>query len=310
MTTSVPKVKVRGVCWTLFHYTDDDIKTIQEYAKSDCEYLIYGKEICPTTGTPHLQGYHYWPNPRSYPNKKFRALLNLEKRGRDCIANGTPAQNRTYCSEDGDFWEYGDLPTQGARTDWATAIESLKTDDVVAVIEAQPQLAPCIRALERFKSLTLKPLKRDVEVIVLIGATGTGKSSWAYDNYPDLYAKPDGQWFDGYAGQKTILLDDYYGSIAYPVLLKVCDRYPFNAPVKGGYIWAQWDRVIITSNSAMESWYPAIPDISAFKRRIKYLDEDYNNARKIDWTSPAGGCVLQEATNCKEAASQTVKDSK
>ena len=184
MTTSVPKVKVRGVCWTLFHYTDADLTAIQEYAKDECEYLVFGKEVCPTTGTPHLQGYLYWPNPRSYPNKKFRALLNLEKRGRDCIAKGNPIQNRTYCIKEGDFWEYGDLPKQGARTDWTEAIQRLKTDEVVDVIESQPQLAPCIRALERFKCLTLKPCKRDVTVIVLIGATGTGKSKWAYDHYP------------------------------------------------------------------------------------------------------------------------------
>lgn len=278
MTTSVPKVKVRAICWTLFNYTDDDLEKVREYAKDQCEYLIFGKEVCPTTQRPHLQGYLYWSNPRSYPNKKFRDLLNLSSRGRDMIAKGTPEQNRVYCSKEGDFWECGECPAQGQRTDWAAAIQQLRTDDIVSVIDAQPQLAPCIRALERYKSLTLKPLKRDVEVIVLIGKTGTGKSSWAYEHYPDLYAKPDGPWFDGYSGQKTILLDDYYGSVSYPVLLKMCDRYPFNAPVKGGYVWAQWDKVIITSNASVESWYAAVPDISAFKRRITYIAEDYNNA--------------------------------
>lgn len=282
MTTSVPAFRARHCCWTLNNYTETEVGLIQSYA-SGVRYLCYAPEIG-ESGTPHLQGYVAWDNPRS-----------LEKFKKDCggrihyepYTNGSAQQNRDYCSGmvpkkgmkmNPGFLEWGELPTQGSRTDWAAAIQQLRTDDIVSVIDAQPQLAPCIRALERYKSLTLKPLKRNVEVIVLIGKTGTGKSSWAYDHYPELYAKPDGQWFDGYSGQKTILLDDYYGSVSYPVLLKMCDRYPFNAPVKGGYVWAQWDKVIITSNASIESWYSAVPDISAFKRRITYLAEDYNHA--------------------------------
>lgn len=276
MTTSVPKLRARAICFTLFNYTDEDLDKIAEYARDECQYLIYGKEICPTTQRPHLQGYLYWNNARRYPNKKFRALLNLEKRGRDSVAKGTPQQNYVYCSKDANFTEFGEMPEQGARTDWHRAINDLHTTDIVDVIQEQPQLLPAIRALERFKSLTFKPLNRDVQVIVLIGQPGTGKSRYAYEHYPELYSKPDGQWFDGYSGQKTILLDDYYGSLPYPTLLKVCDRYPFNAPVKGGFIWAQWDTVIITSNNSIDQWYQM--PVDALKRRITILKEDYNHA--------------------------------
>lgn len=163
------------------------------------------------------------------------------------------------------FEEVGEIPEQGTRTDWNTALKHLQTHDISLVVEQQPQLLPNIRALERYKQLSLRPLNRNVKVITLIGAPGTGKSRWAYDNYPDLYSKPEGQWFDGYTGQKTLLLDDFYGDIPYSQLLKVLDRYPLQVPIKGGFVHAQWDTVIITSNKQPEFWYP---EITALKRRI------------------------------------------
>lgn len=115
---------------------------------------------------------------------------------------------------------------------------------------------PCIRALERFKALMLKPKMRPkLRVIVLWGDAGTGKSRWAWDNFPDLYSKPTGDWWDGYTGQDTILLDDYYGGIQYSEFLKVLDIYPYQVPVKGSFVHAQWTTVIITSNKPPEQWY-------------------------------------------------------
>lgn len=284
MATSVPG-KARHTCWTLNNPTDVEIGLINSYAKT-VRYLCYAPEVG-ETGTPHLQGYVAWHNPHS-----------LEKFKKDCggrihyepFTKGTAIQNRNYCLgmvdkkkniPNPDFLEWGQLPQQGERTDWAQAVNDLQTRDIIDVIQEQPQLAPCVRALERIKTLALKPCKRDVQVIVLIGKPGTGKSRYAYDNYPELYSKPDGQWFDGYSGQKTLLLDDYYGSLSYSTLLKVCDRYPFNAPVKGGYVWAQWDTVIITSNKHFNEWYDYTTDTSAFKRRITILEEDYNNASDL-----------------------------
>jgi len=276
MATSVSK-RTRGVTWTFFNY-EDHIDAMKQYAKDECEYMIFGFEVCPTTHKKHLQGYLYYTNPRSYPNKKWRDLFPGI---RDFISRGTPQQNYDYCSKLGDFWSYGDLPKQGARTDWDTARCSLQQGlSIPQVIEDQPQLLPCIRSLERFQQLSLRPLNRDVTVIVIHGDAGTGKSRWAYDNHPELYSKPEGQWFDGYTGQKTLLLDDYYGDIPYPQFLKVLDRYPLSVPVKGGFVHAQWDTVIITSNRNPSNWYHGMTD--ALKRRISKIVTMYNNAHQED----------------------------
>jgi len=264
-TTSVPKGtkslgRARSIVWTLNNYTDVSVDVLRHLAK-DCRYIVWGYEIAPSTGTPHLQGYTAWDNPRSLD--KF--ALFFEKKIHIERPRGTAKQCADYCkkpdtkdpTKPAPGWEeFGELPRQGERTDWCVAVEELKSGiPVEDVVENQPQLLPCIRALDSFKARMLKPLRRDVEVIVLWGEAGSGKSSYAYDNHPDLYSKPPSKWWDGYSGQDVILFDDFYGYIPYSELLNVLDRYPYHAEVKGGYVWAQWKKVIITSNKHPKEWY-------------------------------------------------------
>lgn len=272
MATSLLKSRVKALCWTLYDY-EDKITGLREYAK-ECDYMVFGYEKCPTTGRLHLQGYLNWTNARTYPNKEFRRMFPGIH---DEVARGSPLDNRMYCLKirPGDiqnekYEEFGVLPRQGNRTDWQLACSSLRAGkSIMEVIEDQPSLTPCIRALMTMKQMSDKSIHRTVNVIVLSGPPGSGKSRWAYDNYPGLYSKPNGKWWDGYQGEKTILLDDFYGDFDYSLLLKVCDRYPLQVQVKGGFVPALWDTVIITSNAEPRQWYSSIPDLGAFLRRVK-----------------------------------------
>ena len=53
----------------------------------------------------------------------------------------------------------------------------------------------------------------DIEVVY--GSTGTGKSRYCYENYPDAYWKSKNsgqqQFWDGYNGEETIVIDEFYG---------------------------------------------------------------------------------------------------
>lgn len=76
-------------------------------------------------------------------------------------------------------------------------------------------------------------------------------------------------WWDGYTGQKAIVIDEFYGSwMKYNVLLTILDGYALRLEVKGGFTWASYDMVIITSNATVGEWYSRV-DISALNRRIK-----------------------------------------
>lgn len=55
-------------------------------------------------------------------------------------------------------------------------------------------------------------------------------------------------WLDGYHGQKTIIFDEFYGWIKYDLLLRICDRYPLQLPIKGGFVQCQATTFVFTSN--------------------------------------------------------------
>lgn len=102
-------------CFTLNNPTDAEHRAIVEWgAGSECEYLVFGRERG-ASGTPHLQGYVVL-DVRKRLNQVKEALgsrVHLE------VARGSPAQNREYCTKEGDFYECGTLPvvSQGKRTD-------------------------------------------------------------------------------------------------------------------------------------------------------------------------------------------------
>lgn len=292
MATSVPAVpanysefwkgkKSRHACFTVNNYTEQEVEALREYGNTTSKYLVFGYEIAPSTGTPHLQCFICWENPRSI--LAFRDSFTKKDIHIETVLRGTHKQAADYCKKPetkdparalqctGGYEEFGELPRQGSRTDWCVAFDQIKSGTPVEeVVENQPQLLPCIRALDTLKSKLLKPKHRDVEVIVLWGDSGSGKSRWAYDTYPDIFSKPPGKWWDGYSGQTAILLDDYYGYIPYHELLNVLDRYPYKAEVKNGYINAQWETVVITSNKPPEQWY-TYGLTPALRRRIKKM---------------------------------------
>lgn len=96
-------------CFTVNNYSVLDDQTLQDMPY---KYLIYGREVG-DEGTPHLQGY--------VQLKKITRLTGMKKLHPTAhweVAKGTEEQNRTYCSKEGDFQEFG-TPTKtkgGAST--------------------------------------------------------------------------------------------------------------------------------------------------------------------------------------------------
>jgi hypothetical protein len=71
--------------------------------------------------------------------------------------------------------------------------------------------------------------------------------------------------FNGYDGEKVLLIDDFNGWIKYT--LRILDGYPLRLNIKNGVTWARFDRVYITSNAKPANFYKR--EIKKnFKRRI------------------------------------------
>ena len=97
----------RSYAFTLNNYTVDEMCKI--IASRPTKYIIIGFEEG-ENGTPHIQGYIQFYNPID-----FAVVKNMILRAHIEPAKGTPAQNIEYCSKDGEFYEFGDRPTDGGE---------------------------------------------------------------------------------------------------------------------------------------------------------------------------------------------------
>lgn len=127
------------------------------------------------------------------------------------------------------------------------------------------------RAFERYRTLITPPRNHPVEVIVCQGPTGTGKSKFCMDNYPNAYWKQRSQWWDGYNGQECVVIDEFYGWLPFDLLLRVCDRYPLLVESKGGQIQFVAKTIVITTNSVPNTWYRNAYFASFVRRVSKWM---------------------------------------
>lgn len=253
-------------CFTLNNYVPEDEVAL---ASLRCDYLIYGREIG-EEGTPHLQGYVQMP-------KKLR-LTGLKKilpRAHWEPAKGDQPSNREYCSKEGDFVERGEprvgrrgAPTQEERQRKNKRLRDTDLNDLVDSGEIS------IMDVRKLKNARLdlaqeKPAfaASDVRGLWIWGPPGVGKSRKAREDYgDDVYLKAQNKWWDGYTGQKTVILDDMDCDALGHHLKIWTDRYACTGEVKGGTVNLQHERFIVTSNFSIETLFDK-PEIAAALRR-------------------------------------------
>lgn len=192
--------------------------------------------------------------------------------------------------------EVGTRPAYGttaqAPTDAVAEMVKQGWNDDVIAREAPWALLRYAKGIDKLRKANMMAdakKYRKVEVILLTGAAGTGKSSWAYDTYgvDNVYApnlEGNKLWFDDYAGESVLLLDDFRGSsTTLGNLLKYMDGRPRQLlQIKGGHLYALWTTVVITSNTEPTDWYNTLHPMwgenqdekDAFNRRIAYHIDD------------------------------------
>jgi len=239
-----------------------------QWLTDNCTYACYQKEVAPTTGTPHIQGFMNL--------KKKERMAGIQKKlGKVGVqltlinANGTPEQNRAYCSKEGgqDFVEIGQIEIvgQGKRTDLMEVAEKVLGKRPIAEIAAENpvEYIKYYRGINQLNFiLTDIPDERPMEVVLFFGDPNTGKSTKArqyarlYGKYFTLRQPNNGSlWWDGYAGEKSILIDEFKGWITPTHLNAILDKYKLALDTKGGTVYAMYEHVFITSNFPPEEWY-------------------------------------------------------
>lgn len=276
-TECATKIKSQKWTFSLLNYTDDDLARIAK-PYDEVQYIAYGKEVCPTTKTPHLQGFLYMWNPcRMTALKKYLPRAHLE------AMHGRWQDNVDYCSKEAQLTEHGQRPMQGRRTDLigakrrldegTTHMELAQEEPFFGVVAKHHRF---FHKYEQYKRAKTVQEDRDVpNVYVRIGPPGTGKTRWMDEKFgrSGWIMAPDntGRWFDG-CDRDAILFDDVQvGEVpSLGQFKKLTDRYPQQVPVKGDFIWWKPKNIVFTSNSHPNEWWPDLTefDKGAIERRI------------------------------------------
>lgn len=280
--------------FTWNNYTPENEEQLKEFS-NECEWLIYGREEAPSTGTKHLQGFiHMKKRVRgSYLLNKFSfSFLNKAK--------ASDSKNEEYTKKEGDYVEYGSKPLTGSEANqlkWKRAREAAEQgkfeeiDDNIYV--------------RYVKNLEYIHRKRKIECnhddwndndlkshrLWLYGPTGTGKSHTARRIAKELgcdepYMKGLNKWWDNYDGEKVVIIEE-----ADPKRCEMlghyfkqwCDKYKFKPEVKGGYM-AQIspEYIIVTSNYCIDACFKEPEDCEPLHRRITE-HEMLNKQEPFSW---------------------------
>lgn len=222
----------------------------------------------------HFQGY--------FVLKRKQRLTGLKKLLPDQVhlevMRGTLEHNARYIrKEGGPIEQFGSAQNGAGHTkvaeDIMLQIREGKSDlDIMAAI---PSAFHAQRNMEsfRFKWQAKQAQEwRNLEVRVYWGDTGVGKTKLARSMMPNCFmihlSAPE--WWDGYDGHTELLIDDYDSGISCVRLLNILDGHPCRLPVKGGFRWALWTKVFITSNSPPVEWHAKAKTVhhAAMMRRI------------------------------------------
>jgi len=84
--------------FTLCNYTEDEMALLAPKLEGLGKF-IWGEEICPTTGTPHLQGYMEFDT-KCRPLEKLKIIRNGENVLSWRAAKASRGQNLTYCTKE------------------------------------------------------------------------------------------------------------------------------------------------------------------------------------------------------------------
>lgn len=283
--------------WCFTSFKDLDWDTVYMKNGDMIRYIGWGPETCPDTKKWHQQGWIQFVNAKRMNSIKKMAEakeLHLEP----CY--GTVDDNEAYISKEckpEEVRRWGSFKRQGQRTD----VEMVKKDiddgkDMLEVAENNfGYFVKHSGGLLKYRELKMRSDSnriRPMHVTFVTGPTGVGKTRWAMEEaekYGNYYIIKGAcmKWWNGYEYQKTLIIDEFANDLVITAMLNVLDEIPLRLNVKNTFVYANWERVIITSNLKREEVYPDDDiHIDAFWRRVHKIRDYWLNGNANPWTPP------------------------
>lgn len=263
--------KRRDYFFTWNNYEESDYNYTKGVIENDTDYGLLCREVAPTTGTKHLHFYLYFKN-----GKAFNVVKKMFPKANIQPAKGTAQQSRDYISKtDPEFFEYGTMPQQGKRNDIKQIVTAVQSGETMRTLIPQATSLQSIKVAEVCMKYFEQKRNWKTKVYWYYGATGTGKTRAAYDEFPEAYEKKsESKWWDGYDAHSDVIIDDFrHDHIPFVELLKILDRYPCKIEVKGGFRQLLARNIVITAPHSPQEMYKYFngEDIQQLLRRIEVI---------------------------------------
>ncbi|AKO71485.1 replication associated protein [Chimpanzee faeces associated circular DNA molecule 1] len=241
-----------------------------EYIQSieNIQCAIVAKENHNETEGEHLHAWIKFRHQMKIAGSKWGHLFDWEgihgNYQRVMVTQRSVADTVKYVMKDGDTLVWNCDPeeimkaskSKGRKYDNKVLLETPNEVLVEKGIIPLSQLMTIKKAKEIYALLKQPKDKLNVRGIWLHGKAGCGKSTLARKMAKELfegyYEKPQNKWFDGYAGEKCIILDDLDTTQLFHHIKIWADRYACKGEIKGSTVWLKHDMLIITSNWSID----------------------------------------------------------
>jgi len=234
-----------------------------------CVWIKGQQESCPTTGRLHWQliaGFD-----RNVRLSRVKAVVGP---GHWELTRSSSADDYVWkeatCVSNTRF-ELGRKPMRrNSSTDWDKVKESAKRGELDTI--PSDIYVRYYRTLQAIAADNRKAVPIVRTVHVFWGRTGSGKSlrAWTEAGVSAYCKDPRTKWWDGYNGEKNVILDEFRGTIDVAHVLRWLDRYPVRVEYKGGSRPLLCENIWITSNLDPRCWYPELDEETknALMRRL------------------------------------------
>jgi len=267
----------QGKLWmaTTSYSNDRDLLTWYEINEDKVQYMKGQQEVGES-------GYHHWQwFVQMKSNHRMVAMSKLCGRTHWELTRSSAGENYGFKDEtrvEGTQFEYGKRSMKmNCKVDWEDQYKLAKEgkfDEMNAGVVMR-----CYRTIKDiYVDNSTAPIREDVKVMYFWGDTGTGKTTEAFRQVLELgepyYLKSgSNKWWDGYKGEKNVIMDEWDGQIGVTHLLKWFQHFPTSVEIKGGTTHLHATRFWITSNVSLEDSLNnagvKLVHIKAMKRRVK-----------------------------------------
>jgi hypothetical protein len=266
--------------WWMLTLNNPETETIESLHKQLCADYGTGQVEMGESQTRHIQALFWFRN-----QKRFGALKSAVPAGHWEPVKNIEASLKYVVKENTRLegpWTFGELPVKrNSKDDWEEVFnlaKSGKIEEIPAQIRVQHY-----SNLKRIEK-DFMPMNHQTEStrgVWIHGNPGCGKTHMIRENFGaegGLYLKNNNKWWDGYQGQKFVVLEDVDNSQWRFLVnnMKIwADKYAFIGESKGGQVAPVYQKLFVTSNYSVSSLFEGLAKDESGKnvKRDEQLEE-------------------------------------